>query len=212
MIDNISLISQSAIRIKSNDNKIIYFDPFNIEKEDNDADYIFITHPHYDHFSKKDIIKIKKENTKIVIPTELKSEVKELGFASDNIITVIPNNNYMIDNINFSTIPAYNKLKPFHRKKSNWIGYIVTIDNTKIYIAGDTDDTKEAREVICDIAFIPIGGTYTMNYKEAVDLIKTIKPQLAIPTHYQTIVGSTKDAYKFKELLEGIVEVKILME
>ena len=124
----------------------------------------------------------------------------------------MPNNNYTIDNILFSTIPAYNKLKPFHRKKSNWVGYIINIDNTKIYIAGDTDNTEEARKVICDIACVPRGGTYTMNYKEAAELIKTIKPKLAIPTHYKTIVGTIEDAYKFKELLNNITEVNILMK
>lgn len=59
---------------------------------------------------------------------------------------------------------------------------------------------------------MPVGGTYTMNWKEAVDLIKEMKPKLAIPTHYKTVVGSEEDAINFKENLKGVVEVKILMK
>ncbi len=207
----IDLISQSALRIKTNDNKIIYFDPFNIDS-DVKGDYIFITHPHYDHYSPEDITKIKKDTTKIVAPLELKSNLIELGFTKDNIILVEPNKNYIVDTIEFSTIPAYNIIKPFHPKRNNWVGYIINIDNTKIYVAGDTDNTKEARNVTCDIACVPIGGTYTMNYKEAANLIKEIKPKYAIPTHYKTVVGNIKDAYKFKELLNETTEVRIMME
>ncbi len=208
MIDNISLIAQSAIKIKTN--KTIYFDPFKIENNTNDADYIFITHPHYDHFSKEDILKIKNDNTKIVAPIELGNEIKELGFT--DILLVTPNKEYIIDNITFNTIPAYNINKNFHRKESNWVGYIINIDNTKIYIAGDTDNTEEVRKVVCDIACIPIGGIYTMDYKEAIELIKVIKPKIAIPIHYQTIVGTVEDAYNFKKELASITDVRILMK
>lgn len=211
MIDNISLISQSAIKIITNNNKIVYFDPFKIDNIDY-ADFIFITHPHYDHYSEEDILKIKKESTIIIIPTELEMKVKELGFKNDNIILVNPNEEYTIDTIIFKTIPAYNKKKIFHPKGSNWVGYILNIDNIKVYVAGDTDNIEETQKINCDIACVPIGGTYTMDYKEASELIKVIKPKIAIPTHYKTIVGTVKDAYKFKKILNGIVEVKILMD
>lgn len=211
MIDNIELIAQSALRIKNN-NKIIYFDPYKLtDKYVFDADYIFITHPHYDHFSIDDIIKIKKDNTKIIAPLDMENKLIELDFNKQNILLVEPNNSYKIDSIEFDIIPAYNINKDFHRKEYNWVGYIVNINNYKIYVAGDTDNTKEARGVKCDIASVPIGGTYTMNVLEAVDLIKNIKPKIAIPIHYQTIVGSLEDAYEFKNLLKDEVDVEILM-
>lgn len=209
MINNIKLISQSAIRIGGD--KIIYFDPFKLTNEfNNDADIIFITHPHYDHFSKEDILKIKKDTTKIVIPTELYDEAVTLGFS--DILTVEPNSNYTIDDISFSTVPAYNINKDFHKKEFNWVGYIINIDDQKLYIAGDTDNVPEIRNIKCDIAFVPIGGTYTMTYREAVELIKEMKPGMAIPIHYKTIVGTVDDAYNFKKELDGIVEVEILMK
>ena len=211
MLENIEVIAQSAIRIKNQENKIIYFDPFKLEKQyKNDADYIFITHQHFDHFSPKDILKIKNENTKIIAPRDLEKE--KLDFKKDNVLLVEPSREYNIDEIKFSTIHAYNINKNFHKKEFNWVGYVVEVDNEKIYVAGDTDNTEEARNVECDIACVPIGGTYTMTYKEAVDLILAIKPKVAIPIHYKTIVGTEEDAQNFKELLKNDVEVKILMK
>ena len=213
MLENIELIAQSAIRIKNQENKIIYFDPFKLENQyKSDADYVFITHQHFDHFSPKDILIIKNENTKIIAPKDLETEIEKLDFQKDNVLLVEPSREYNIDEIKFSTIHAYNINKNFHKKEFNWVGYVVEVDNEKIYVAGDTDNTEEARNVECDIACVPIGGTYTMTYKEAVDLILAIKPKVAIPIHYKTIVGSEEDAQNFKELLKNDVEVKILMK
>jgi L-ascorbate metabolism protein UlaG (beta-lactamase superfamily) len=113
----------------------------------------------------------------------------------------------------FKTIPAYNTNKEFHKREYDWVSYIVEIDNEIVYVAGDTDITDEALNVKCDIAMVPVGGTYTMTAEEAAKLIKQIQPRkYAIPTHYQTVVGSVEDAKKFKELLEGKIKVNILMQ
>ena len=85
MIEKIKLISQSALRIDSD--IIIYFDPFKITDEfNNDADYIFITHSHYDHFSKEDILRIKKDTTKIIVPSDLYEECKKMGFSEVMVV------------------------------------------------------------------------------------------------------------------------------
>jgi L-ascorbate metabolism protein UlaG (beta-lactamase superfamily) len=210
---NIELIAQNAIRIKNENGRIIYFDPFKIdEKYENDADVIFITHSHYDHFSPEDIDLIRKKDTKIVVTSDLLDKVKDYGFDEDDILVVIPNNEYEICGIRFKTIPAYNTNKQFHKKEYNWVGYIVEIDDEIVYIAGDTDITDEALNVKCDIACIPIGGTYTMTAEEAAELIRNILPKkYAIPTHYKTLVGSDADARRFRNLLQDVVDVKILM-
>ena len=213
MIKNIELIAQSAIRIKSQDNKVIYFDPFKLGVNyNNDADLIYITHSHFDHFSPEDILKIKKEETKIIAPEDLREQIEKIGFDESNVLLVKPNNDYNIENIEFSTIPAYNINKDFHKKEFNWVGYIVNIDGERVYVAGDTDNTEEARNVKCDIACIPIGGTYTMTYEEAADLINTIRPKVAIPTHYNNDVEIILITRLFsKKILENI-EVRILMK
>lgn len=207
MIDNIELFAQSALKIKWN-NKNIYFDPFKINENYKDADYIFITHSHYDHFSKEDIIKVKNDNTKIIIPNDFLKECYEL-FNINNILVVEPDNNYDIDDIEFKTTYAYNLNKPFHKKKYGWVGYILNLDNT-IYVAGDTDFVPELKDIKCDIACVPVGGTYTMDEYDAAKLVKYIKPKYAIPIHYKTIVGTIDNAYNFKNELKDNVNVKII--
>ena len=208
MIDKIDFLGHSSIRINNKD--IIYIDPFNLNNTNIKADIIFITHSHYDHFSKEDIKSIKDDNTKIVITNDLYDEVLELGFSDNNIIMVTPNNTYNINDISFTTIPAYNINKNFHRKESNWVGYIITINNISYYIAGDTDITEENKKVRCDVAFLPIGGTFTMDYNEASELANIIKPKIVIPIHYGKIVGSMEDAYKFKDKIDKDIECIIL--
>ena len=185
-------------------------DPYNIKNDFNDADIIFITHNHYDHFSAEDIIKCMKDNTKLIITEDLYDDALNLGFKQENIICVLPNNNYKLDNISFSTIPAYNINKDFHPKENNWVGYIIDFNNIKYYIAGDTDITKENKKVKCDIAFLPVGGTFTTDYKEAAMLANEIEPNIAIPIHYGSLVGTEEDASKFKKHLKDNIKCKIL--
>ena len=210
---NIKLIAQNAIKITKEDGKNIYFDPFKLNQNNlNDADVIFITHSHYDHFSPEDIMKIKKDDTKIIVTKDLFEKTLQCGFAQDNILKVLPNNEYNFAGIKFKTIPAYNTNKEFHKREYDWVSYILKIDEDIIYVAGDTDVTEEALSTKCDIALVPVGGTYTMTAEEAAKLVEHISPRkYAIPTHYQTVVGSVEDAIKFKELLDGKIEVNILM-
>ena len=101
----------------------------------------------------------------------------------------------------------YNILKPFHPKAAGWVGYILKINGKRIYIAGDTDATKEAKEVICDIALVPIGGTYTMDAKKAAELVNEINPEVVIPTHYGSIVGKLSDAKVFAANVKDTIKV-----
>ena len=211
MLKGIECLGHSTIKINKN-NKIIYIDPYNISDGINDADYIFITHNHYDHFSEEDIKKVKNNETIIIITEDLYTNTLKLGFNGMNIITVKPNENYQVEGIKFSTIPAYNTNKTFHPKENNWVGYIIELEGSKYYIAGDTDITEENKKVKCDVAFVPVGGTYTMDFKEAAHLINEIKPKIAVPIHYGSIVGTNQDATDFVKLLhpniKGIILIK----
>lgn len=208
MIKNIKWLGHSTIKIL--ENTIIYIDPYNIKEEFNDADIIFITHNHYDHFSKKDIKKCMHKNTKIVVTKDLYEDVLSSGFKETDILSVLPNNSYKLGNISFNTIPAYNINKEFHPKENDWVGYIINLNNVKYYIAGDTDLTDESRKVKCDIAFLPVGGTFTMNYKEAAILANEVKPKIAIPIHYGTLVGTKEDALNFKANLNDCIKCEIM--
>ncbi len=210
MLEGIEVLCHSSIRF--NKEKIIYFDPFRIEKNYNDADMIFITHDHYDHYSEKDIDKVKKSDTVIVVPEDLIIKLLKKGFKKENIITVKPNERYEMKNMKFETIPAYNTNKQFHPKENEWIGYLIEIDGITYYIAGDTDITEENKKIKCDVAFVPVGGTFTMDYKEAAKLINEIKPKVAVPTHYGSIVGSKEDGANFSELVNSEIKVEIFIK
>lgn len=210
MLENIEVLYHSSIKI--NKGVIIYFDPFKIDKEYHDADIIFITHSHYDHYSEEDILKVRKESTHVVAPVDLLENLLTLGFTKESITTEKPNENYNVNGLTFKTIPAYNTNKSFHPKSNNWVGYLLTLNDTIYYIAGDTDITEENKQVKCDVAFVPIGGTYTMDYKEAAELINEIKPKIAVPTHYATIVGSIEDGKNFSKLLNSDIECKVYIK
>lgn len=209
MLDGVICLGHNAIKFIK-DNKVIYIDPFKIEDNYNDADLIFITHSHYDHFSKEDILKVKKEFTKIIITEDLYNDSIEMGFSKDNILVVKPNSKYLIDSVKFLTISSYNINKNFHPKDNNWVGYILLLNNYSYYIIGDSDITDENKQVKCDVLFVPIGGIYTMDYKEASLLTNVIKPKIVIPVHYGIIVGEKDYALKFKELVSDEINCKIM--
>ena len=210
MLEGIQVIYHSSIRFSKG--KVIYFDPFKIDKDYNDADVIFITHDHYDHYSEEDIDKVVKNDTIIVAPEDLLTKLLKKGFERDNIILVMPNQKYTVKGIEFETIPAYNVNKNFHPKANEWVGYLINIEEISYYISGDTDITDENRKVECDVAFVPVGGTFTMDYKEAADLVNEIKPIIAVPTHYGSIVGEKTDGESFKKLVKPEIEVRILLK
>ena len=210
MLENIEVLYHSSIRISNN--KVIYIDPFKIDKNYNDADIVFITHDHYDHYSDEDIDKVINENTTIIIPEKLLTKLLRKGINKNAIITVEPNEKYMIQGIKFETIPSYNTNKTFHPKENGWVGYIITLDDIRYYIAGDTDITEENRKVKCDVAFVPVGGTYTMGFKEAAQLINEIQPKIAVPIHYGSVVGTKQDATDFIKLLHSSIKGIILMK
>ena len=210
MLNNIEVLYHSSIRI--NKEKTIYIDPFKIDRNYNDADIIFVTHDHYDHYSEEDIDKVINENTVIVIPEELLTKVLKKGINKDAIITVEPNKKYMVQGIKFETVPAYNTNKTFHPKENDWVGYVIELNDVKYYIAGDTDITEENKKVKCDVAFVPVGGTYTMDFKEAAQLVNQIQPKVAVPIHYGSVVGTKQDAEEFIKLLHTNIKGVILMK
>lgn len=203
---NIQVFNQASIKLTGS--KIIYFDSYLLEEESHDADIIFITHDHYDHYDEKSILKAMNENTTLVVPTILKEPASKL---TKNLLVVEPNKTYQVDDITFETIPSYNHEAPFHPKEKEYVGYNVTIDNTKYYIMGDTDRTKEADNVKTDICFVPIGGTYTMNVDEAINYINELKPKKVVPIHYGSIVGDITLGTEFKNKIDKEIEVEILI-
>lgn len=210
LFDSISVNFHASIRIEK-EGLVLYFDPYKItdEKSLNDADYIFITHNHYDHFSKDDIKKVLSSNTKFIAPLDLKEELINLGVIESNMLLVKPGDSYKLEGISFDVIASYNINKAYHKKEYNWVGYNVLLGDKRYYAIGDSDIVPEMNDVEVDILFVPVGGTYTMDYKEAASLANKLKPEYAIPIHYGE-VGSINDANKFIENLEDGIKGVII--
>lgn len=209
MLEGFELLGHSSIKITGD--RVIYIDPYNIKDEPKDADMIFITHTHYDHFSPEDIQKVRNQDTIIIVTDDGYTECLKMGFKEHQINKVEPNKRYQLHSMNFETVPAYNIKAQYHPKANNWVGYILEIRSASYYIAGDTDMNDDNVQVECDVAFVPVGGKYTMDAVEAAKFINEIQPRIAIPIHYGTIVGTKQDAERFEGLLKNTIECRIMM-
>jgi L-ascorbate metabolism protein UlaG (beta-lactamase superfamily) len=201
--DNIHWLGHDSFRIDAEQR--IYTDPFKLKKKDT-ADIILITHEHYDHCSHEDVKKIQGPDTIIVAPSDCAAKLK------GNLKIVKPGDKLEVRGVMIEAVPSYNMNKQFHTKDRGWVGYVFTVNGKRIYIAGDTDHIPEMKNIRADIALLPVSGTYVMTADEAVQAALDIKPEVAVPMHYGSIVGTKDDAEKFAEKLKGKIEVVILKE
>ena len=197
--------------------KIIYIDPYNISENCEKADLILITHAHYDHCSIADMRKIVKEGTKVIMPADCQSKLARFNVRIKMDIAE-EGSDLTFGNIKISAVPAYNLDKEFHPKNEG-VGYLIWIDNVLIYHAGDTDSIPEMQKLTGHknkdasfVALLPVGGRFTMNAEEAAEAAKLIKPDLAIPMHYGSIIGSKEDAEEFVEICKENKITAIVLE
>jgi L-ascorbate metabolism protein UlaG (beta-lactamase superfamily) len=196
MLEKMEWLGHDTFKIEAG-GKVIYTDPFRLPGGMPKADLILITHEHYDHCSPEDVSKIAGKETVIVSPGDC--EGKLMG----NVRRVKPGDKLTEQGVAIEVVAAYNTNKAFHPKANAWVGYIFTVEGERIYIAGDTDHIPEMKDYRCDIALLPVSGTYVMTAEEAAKAADDIKPKVAVPMHYASIVGSEKDAETFKKLYKG---------
>lgn len=208
----INHFEHSTFQIKAGD-KIIYFDPFNLkDSQISAADFIFITHEHFDHCSKKDLEKIVSSKTIIIASEDCADQLKSL--RAKEVILVGSGQTLEWPGLRAEAVPAYNidKFRSaglcYHPQNNGQVGYVLAIGGVRVYHAGDTDKIPEMAQLKnIEVALLPVSGTYVMTWREAAEAVKLIKPKLAIPMHYGSIVGSKEDAEKFKEKAECQVEI-----
>ncbi len=188
--------------------KTVYIDPFVLPENASRADYILITHSHYDHCAADNVKKIQGNATRIIGTLDC---IKNLT-GRTNSVKAGESFEYP-DGVKVVAVPAYNINKSFHPEGAG-VGYVISMNGKKIYHAGDSDFIPEMSQLSkdnIDVALLPVGGTYTMTADEAAEAAKAIKPKIAVPMHYGKIVGNKNDAERFASLLKGSgVEVVVL--
>lgn len=206
MTSNLHWLGHDSFRIDG-DHQVIYIDPYKIAGGPK-ADLILITHDHSDHASPEDVAKIQDSHT--VIVTVPAAAAKLTG----RIRTVRPGDKLEVDGIAIEAVPAYNLNKfrspgvPFHPREAGYAGYIVTVGGIRIYHAGDTDAIPEMAAIHCDVALLPVSGTYVMTAEEAAGAAKMLHTRMAVPMHVGRGIGTPGDAERFKSL--ATVPVAIL--
>lgn len=202
MIEKIHWLGHDTFRIEGE--VVIYTDPYQIKRKDT-ADIILITHEHFDHCSPEDARKLIGKDTIVAAPADCASKL------GGRVRTVKVGDSISVGGVKIDAVSAYNLNKNFHPKKNGWVGYVITVQGVRIYLAGDTDRIPEMKNLgTIDIALLPVSGTYVMTASEAAEAaLQDIKPSIAVPMHYGSIVGSMKDAEEFKKLLEGKIQVVV---
>ena len=203
-MNNIYVNTRSSIKITGS--KTIYFDPLEIEGNPKDADIIFVTHEHYDHFSPEDIRKVMTDDTKMIVPASMLEVVKEKCAEVKHLYGILPGQSGECEGVKYQGIPAYNIGKAFHHKERNWVGYLVELDGVTYYAMGDTDVTPEAEAVDVDVIFVPVGGKYTMDADEAAEFINQKPRGLVVPIHY----ADPEACDRFLGLLKPEIKTKYL--
>ncbi|MBU2573081.1 MAG: MBL fold metallo-hydrolase [Elusimicrobia bacterium] len=196
-------LGHAAFRLESPAGTAVYIDPYNLKEQSKKADIVLITHAHFDHFSPADINKVVKAGTKLFGPEALAGKVQ------GDFTALKPGDRAEAAGVAVEAVSAYNTDKNFHPKASGFLGYVVDVGELRIYHAGDTDLIDEMKTVKADVALLPVGGTYTMDARDACDAAIAVKPKVAVPMHYGSVVGSKEDAIRFQNLC-GACEVKIL--
>lgn len=208
MIEKLHWLGHASFRFDGS--KVIYFDPWKLSMGAKEADIICVSHDHFDHFSKDDIAIISSKETVIVTTAAVARQLKGAKLSCKEVKALSPGETFDTGDVRIKAVASYNTNKDFHPKRSGNVGFIVAADGVSIYHAGDTDDIPEMADYGCDIALLPVSGTYVMTADEAAHAALAIRPKTAIPMHYGEVAGSAADAKRFQELLKGKVEVRIL--
>jgi L-ascorbate metabolism protein UlaG (beta-lactamase superfamily) len=202
--------------------KVIYVDPdspTSLYTGLPKADYILITHDHGDHFDTAAINTLIQTGTKIVAPqivfNALSAALRNQTTVIDyNAGTAAPNARDFLDELNnvlfnVKAVPAYNTNHPF----GNGNGYIVTIDEKRIFISGDTGSQRTAAELAelenIDIAFLCMNIPFTMTPQQADTFARTIKPKVVYPYHYRDQSGNLGNAITFKNLMSDDFSIEV---
>ena len=187
------------------ENLVIHVDPYSSQADYNtlpDADLIFITHGHSDHYDLTALNKIKTDSS-IMIYTQA---VKNLGTYTDTAIIMKNGDSLVVKGIPVKAVPAYNLVNTTYHPKGIGNGYIFTFGEKRIYVAGDTENIPEMDSLgTIDIAFLPMNLPYTMSVPMAAEAARSVKPDILYIYHF----GNSDTASLRALLSDDDMEVRI---
>ena len=195
LLDGVTFFKQSSIRIRRAEVEI-HVDPWRVDEE-SDADYILLTHPHYDNFSEDDIVRVRGPGTIVIAPASMKKQLMD----GDHFMR--PGDLLQLEGIDILAVPAFNLEKKFHPREQGWLGYVFTVGDVTYYHAGDTDFLEAMFDIRCDVAFLPCEGHYTMGPEEAARAGVACGARTIVPVHWGGAVGSREDAERVVKLFPG---------
>lgn len=199
MINCIDWYGHASFRIKAS--PLIYIDPWRVARNGSAADAILITHDHYDHCSPADVEKLRGPYTMVI--------TNAAGAAVLGKVNVLrPWQVMNVGRASIRAVPAYNG---HHPEQFGGLGFVISLNHYDIYYAGDTGLIPEMSKIRCDIAILPIGGRQTMDWQEAIEAIRRLRPRWVIPSHWGSASegGSLLDVKAFTKGVEGLAEIVI---
>ncbi|MGD9047100.1 MAG: MBL fold metallo-hydrolase [Anaerolineae bacterium] len=185
---------------------VIYFDPWKLKSGLPEADLVLVSHEHADHCSPDDVAKVSGPDTVVVTAA---SAAEKLPGAK----IVRPGDRLTVSGVEIEAVRAYNVNKfrspgvPFHPREAEHVGFVVTVGGARVYFAGDTDHIPEMADIACDVALLPVSGTYVMTVEEGAEAARTLSPQIVVPMHYGAGIGTAGDGQRFTELYKGEVSL-----
>jgi L-ascorbate metabolism protein UlaG (beta-lactamase superfamily) len=206
-LKGVEWLGHASFRIRTRAG-IVYIDPYRVH-EGPPADLILITHDHFDHFSRDDVVRLAQEGTTAIAPATVTEQLR------GRTISVTPGETLEVRELEITALPAYNTNKldssgrPFHARDAGWLGFVLRDGARRIYHSGDTDVIPEMDQAAgVDVALLPVSGTYVMTAAEAAEAARRIDPAIAVPMHWGTVIGTEEDAEAFARAAP--VEVQIL--
>lgn len=182
---------------------LVVVDPYQVAKSSRKAGIILVTHSHHDHLDPPSIAVLTGPETVILCAADC------LPGLPKGARVMAPGDRIEVGGVTVAAVPAYNTNKRFHPKGSPGVGYLITSSDGTVYHAGDTDLIPEMAEIRCDIALLPVSGTYVMTAEEAAKAAEILKPRIAVPIHYGPVAGSPGDAERFRRLCPAGIKVVI---
>ena len=202
LVDRLHWLGHDSFRLDGP--PVIYFDPWKLSGSLKEAGVVLVSHEHDDHCSPDDVEKVSGPDTVVIANAGAAGRLPGAR-------PVAPGDRLSVAGVEIEAVRAYNINKfrspgvPFHPRDAGHVGYVVTVDDIRLYFAGDTDHIPEMREISCDVALLPVSGIYVMTVDEAVGAARDLSPQIVVPMHYGSGIGTAGDGSRFAELYGGVV-------